>query len=285
MPAKVFSEEEVGAEIQLQILAELGNMSKQTKEVPGLAVIVVGENPAFLSTAHRKKKLGEALGFHVELCPLPSTATTEEICTVIRCLNKEERFHGLFCQLPLLDHLSKKVIQAAIVPTKDVGGVHPLNAGKLWSETGGYLPCSASGCLEALKFTKEKVCDKTAVLLGNSNTLSKPLALLLLQKDVTVTLCPTLTADLPKICRDADLLVTEIGKPGLIKSNWINPGAIIIDAGVSQQDGVLKGDVAIKEVAQIAGWILPLSVKEMGALTLTMLLKNTLEAFKKKIIR
>ena len=284
MPAKIFSEEEVGDKVQLEILAEFGNLCKKTKNVPGLAVIVVGEDPASLSAAQKKEEVGKELGFRVGLHRLPATVSTEEVCKVIRRLNSEEQLHGLFCQLPLPRHLPEKDIIAAIDPGKDVGGTHPLNAGRLWGGMDCYLPCSADGCLQALNLTGQSLQGKTAVLLGHSNIVTKPLALVLLQKNATVTVCPTITGELPGICRSADILITEMGKPGLVKGDWVKPGAVVIGAAATRSGEVSMGDVVSGEVVQVAGWFFHLPARETGVLMPLMLMKNTLKAFQKIII-
>lgn len=285
MTAKLLSGEEVGDKVQLEILAELESLRKKTEKVPGLAVIVVGENPASLSSAYSKEELGKKLGLYTKVHRLPPAVSMEEICTVIRRLNSEEQIHGLSCQLPLPRHLSEKVILTTIASDKDVGGMHPLNAGKLLSEAGGYLPCSAYGCLQALEFTKQPVYGKMAVVLGYSNIVGKPLALLLLRRNATVTFCPTLTGDLPEICRSADILIIEAGKPGLVRGDWIKPEAVVIDAGATRRGETLAGDVVLEEAVQVAGWVFSLPAEEAGSLTQTMLMKNTLKAFKKSVIQ
>lgn len=283
MPAKLLGEKEVGDAVQREILAELESLRKNIKQVPGLAVIVVGEDPASLSVARGEEELGEKLGFHVEIHRLPSTVSVEEICAVIRQLNRAEQIHGLFCRQPLPRRLSEKIIFKAIAPNKDVGGMHPQNAGSLWDGGESFLPCGAYGCLEALKFINRPIQGKTAALIGYSNIVNRPLALLLLRENATVTMCPVLADDLPGICRSADILVTEAGKPGLVRGGWIKPGATVIDAGVTLQGGDLTGDVVLKEAQQVAEWVVPFRATEMGTLTLTMLMKNTLKAFKKKV--
>jgi len=177
-------------------------------------------------------------------------------------------------------HLPEKVVLAAIAPDKDVGGVHPLNAGKLFGESGGYLPYKADACLQALAFTKQPLQGKTAVLLGAGDAVGKPLALLLLQKGATVTLCPTLNGDLPEICRGADILVTEARKPGLVRGDWIKPGAVVIDVGINRLDQGLVGDVDFESAKAVAGSITPVP-GGVGPMTITMLLKNTLVAAQK----
>ena len=283
MPAKLIRGEEVGDKVQAEILAELKDLRKKTEKVPGLALIVVDENPASLSSVYSKEELGKKLGFYTGVHRLPATVTVEEICTVIRRLNSEEQIHGLFCQLPLPGHLPENVILDAIAPDKDVGGMHPLNAGKLLSEARGYWPCRAYGFMQAIEFAKQPVYGKTAVLISRSNNMGKPLALLLLRRNAAVTLCPTLTGELPEICRSADILVTEAGKPGLIRGDWIKPGAVVIDASVTLRGEKLVGDLVLEEVVKVAGWVFPLTADEAGPLTMMMLMKNTLEAFKERV--
>ena len=284
MPAKLLGEEEVGGEVQREILAKLKSLQKKIKQVPGLAVIAVDEDPTSPSAVYGEEELGKKLGYHIEVHRLSPATPVKKIRRTIRHLNDDEKIQGIFCRFPLSRRLTEDVLET-IVPDKDVGGMHPLNTGMLWSGVESFIPCSAYACLQALEFTKQPVHGKTVVLLGRSNIVSKPLAHLLLQKNATITMCPALTDDLPEICRSADILISEIGKPGLVKGSWIKAGAAVIDAGVTRQrDGAPVGDVVLEEALQVAEWVFPLPAKEAGTLVLTMLMKNTLKAFVNKMV-
>lgn len=181
MPEKLLGEEEVGGEVQREILAKLKSLHKKTEQVPGLAVIAVDEDPTSPSAVYGEEELGKKLGYHIEVHRLSPATSAGKIRRVIRRLNDDEKIHGLFCRFPLPLHLAEDVLKA-IDPAKDVGGMHPLNMGMLWGGGASFIPCSALACLQALEFTKQPLHGKTVVLLGHSNIVSRPLALLLLQK-------------------------------------------------------------------------------------------------------
>lgn len=284
MPAKLIKGKEVGDKVCADISAELKDLYPKTDKVPGLGIIVVGEDPASLSSVRHKEKQSKKLGFYSEVHRLPATASTEDVCAVIQQINENNQIHGLLCQLPLPENLHEKAILKAIDPGKDVGGMHPINAGKLFSGKRGYLPCSAYGLMQVIDFTKQPIYGKTAVMISRSDIVSKSLALLLLRRDASITFCPTLSGDLPEICRTADILVTDAGKPGLVRGDWIKPGAVVIDASVTRSGEKLVGDVVLEEAVKVAGWISTLPAGGDDPLTITMLMKNTLEAFKKRIM-
>lgn len=282
MTAKLIKGDEVANKIRMELSADLKDLYEKTNRIPGLAVIMVGENPASLSYVINKEKQSKKLGFYSEVHRLLSSASEEEILTVIRQLNEDDRIHGLMVQLPLPEHINEKVIIDAIDPEKDVEGVHPINMGKLFSDEKGYPPCTAYSIMQMIEFTRQPVYGKTAVVIGRSNIVGKPLSLLLLRRNASVTICHSYTTNLPDICREADILVSATGKPELVRGDWIKPGAIVIDVGVTQVDDKLTGDVVFEEAVEKAGWISPVP-GGVGPITITMLLKNTLEAFKKKV--
>lgn len=282
MTAKLIKGDEVADKVRLEISAELKDLYEKTNLIPGLAVILVGENPASLSYVINKEKQSKMLGFYSEVHRLPASASEDEILNVVHQLNDDDRIHGLMVQLPLPEHINEKKIIDAIDPDKDVEGVHPINMGKLFSDEKGFPPCTAYSVMQMIEFTRQPVYGKTAVVIGRSNIVGKPLSLLLLRRNASVTICHSHTRDLPEICREADILISATGTPELVKGDWVKPGAIVIDVGVTHVGDKLKGDVVFEEAAEKAGWISPVP-GGVGPLTITMLLKNTLEAFKKKV--
>jgi len=284
MTAKLIKGDEVANKVRMEISAELKDLYEKTDQVPGLAVVIVGENPASLSYVINKEKQSKKLGFYSEVHRLPADASEEKILTVIQKLNEDDKIHGFMVQLPLPEHVNKKVIIDAIDPEKDVEGTHPINMGKLFSDEKGYPPCTAYSIMQMIEFTRQPVYGKTAVVIGRSNIVGKPLSLLLLRRNASISICHSYTSDLPDICREADILVSATGKPELVRGDWVKPGAIVIDVGVTQVGDKLTGDVAFEEAKEIAEWISPVP-GGVGPITITMLMKNTLEAFKKKIGR
>lgn len=280
MPMKLLNEAEIGGKIYAGIVAELEELSQKTDKVPGLGMVVVGEDPASLASIRCKEKQCRKLGFYVDIRFLPATASQEDICATVRQLNKDSRVQGLFCQLPLPETLQKKNILAAVDPGKDVCGRHPINAGKLFSGNQGFLPCNVYSLMQVIDFAGQPIRGKTAVMISRRGVVSRPLALALLRRNASVTFCPVLTGNLPEICRTADILVAETEKPGLIKGNWIKPGAMVIDIGTTRNNRGKASGIVLKEVAEVASCIFTLPAGEDSPLAITMLMKNTLHAFK-----
>ncbi len=281
MTAKLIKGDEVAGKIRQEIFAEAKDLYEKTKLIPGLAVVFVGENPASQAFVINKEKLSKKLGFNSEVHRLPANASEKTILSVIQQLNENEKIHGIMVLMPLPEHIDKRVIIEAIDPEKDVEGIHPVNMGKLLSDEKGYLPCTAYSVMQMIDFTGQPVYGKTAVVIGRSNIVGKPLSLLLLRRNASITICHSYTNDVPDICREADILVSATGKPGLVKGDWVKPGAIVIDVGEAWVGKKLTGDIAFEEVKEVAGWLSPVP-GGVGPLTITMLMKNTLEAFKKK---
>lgn len=282
MPAQLIRGDEVADKVRSEISAELKELYKKTNRVPGLAVMAVGENPASLPHVINKEKQSKLLGFYSEVHRLPADTSEEDILAVIQQLNEDEKIHGFMVQLPLPKHINEKLVLESIAPEKDVDGTHPINMGKLFSNEKGYLTCTAYSIMQMIEFTRQPVYGKTAVILNRSNIVGKPLLLLLLRRNASITICHSFSNNLAEICRKADILVTATGNPGMVKGDWIKPGAIVIDVGVNQVGDKLVGDVDFEEAKDIAGWISPVP-GGVGPITITMLMKNTLEAFKKKI--
>ncbi|MEW5922042.1 MAG: bifunctional 5,10-methylenetetrahydrofolate dehydrogenase/5,10-methenyltetrahydrofolate cyclohydrolase [Bacillota bacterium] len=282
MPAKLIKGDEVAARLREEMAAELEDLYEETGRVPGLAVIIVGEEPASLSYVTNIEKSCVSLGFNVQIHRLPVDVAEGELRRLIDELNFNSKIDGIMVQLPLPEHLNTHVILEALDPEKDVDGAHPVNMGKLFSDEKGYIPSTAHSIMRMIEFTRQPLYGKSAVLIGRSNIVGKPLSLLMLRRNASLTICHSYTEDLPAICREADILVAAIGKPGYVKGDWIKPGAIVIDVGVTQIDGKMVGDVDFAAARSVAGWISPVP-GGVGPITITMLKWSTLEAFKKRI--
>ena len=282
MPAKLIKGDKVAARLREEMAAELEDIFKETGQMPGLAVIIVGEDPASLSYVTNIEKQSNKLGFNVMITRLAVDVSEEELLQIVDDLNYNDEVHGIMLQLPLPKHINPHVIQEALDPEKDVDGAHPINMGKLFSDEKGYIPSTAHSVMRMIEFTRQPLYAKKAVLIGRSNIVGKPLSLLMLRRNASLTICHSYTEDLAGICREADVLIAATGKPGIVKEDWIKPGAIVIDVGVVRVDGKLVGDVDFAGVRNRAGWISPVP-GGVGPITITMLKWSTLEAFKKRI--
>ncbi|HET9870223.1 MAG TPA: bifunctional methylenetetrahydrofolate dehydrogenase/methenyltetrahydrofolate cyclohydrolase FolD [bacterium] len=247
---------------------------------PGLAVVLVGDNPASLVYVGMKKKACEALGYHSEEVKLPKETTQDQLAAVIDRLNRDPKVHGILVQLPLPKHLSTDRVIDAIDPRKDVDGLHPANLGKLLAGEKGLRPCTPLGVMTLLDHFRVPLAGKRAAVIGRSNLVGKPLGLLLLEADATVTLCHSKTAGLGDVLRQADLVVAAIGRPLFVKADMIKPGAVVVDVGTSKGgDGRLLGDVDYGPVSQVASAISPVP-GGVGPMTIALLLRNTFQAFR-----
>jgi methylenetetrahydrofolate dehydrogenase (NADP+)/methenyltetrahydrofolate cyclohydrolase len=279
MPAKLIKGAKVAERIRGEITAELNKLRRLTGFVPKLSVMLIGENPASLSHVANIEKQGEELGFLVKIYRLPTDAHQKEVVKQILKLNGDKDTHGIMLQLPLPGQIDERAVTMAMDPLKDVEGVHPINLGKLFCDEEGFIPSSAGSVMKMIEYTGQPILGKLAVVVGRSNIMGKPLSLLLLRRNTSVTICHTYTGNLADICREADILVSVAGHPGLITRDFVKPGAIVIDVGVTQIGGRLVGDVAFEEVRQIAGWLSPVP-GGVGPISITMLFENTLQAFK-----
>ena len=244
---------------------------------PGLAVVLVGDDPASAVYVRNKKKACDAAGLYVTDHYLSSKTDHAELLTLIHQLNADSRVHGILVQLPLPAHIESRAILDAVSPDKDVDGFHPHNIGRLVAGDPVFVPCTPQGVLRMLESTGEPLAGKRAVVVGRSNIVGKPVAMLLLHQHATVTLCHSRTADLPAVCREADVLVAAIGKPLFIKGDMVKEGAIVVDVGINRlDDGRLVGDVDFERVRERAGWISPVP-GGVGPMTIAMLLANTVE--------
>ena len=248
---------------------------------PGLAVIIVGNNPASRVYVNSKRKDCEECGFLSEEYALPEETTQEELVELISRLNGREDIDGILCQLPLPQGIDEKAVIDAIPPEKDVDGFHPMNMGSLLVGKEGFLPCTPYGIMEILAEYGIDPKGKQCVVVGRSNIVGKPMALLLLQKHGTVTVCHSRTQDLAQVCRTADILVAAVGKVNLITADMVKPGAVVIDVAMNRNEaGKLCGDVAFADVKEIASAITPVP-GGVGPMTRAMLMKNTLLASRK----
>ena len=258
-------------------------LKEQTGVIPGLAVVLVGEDPASQVYVGRKAKACAEVGFLSREYKLPAETDEEKLLKIIKKLNKDKFIHGILVQLPLPKHISTEKIIAAIDPHKDVDGFHPYNVGGLVTGTPLFIPCTARGIMELLARAGIELAGKEAVVVGRSNIVGKPIALLLLAQNATVTMCHSRTKDLPLVTGRADVLIAAIGKPHMIKANMVKEGAVVIDVGVNRlRDGKLAGDVAFDEVAAKASFITPVP-GGVGPMTIAMLMQNTLDAAKMKL--
>jgi 5,10-methylene-tetrahydrofolate dehydrogenase/Methenyl tetrahydrofolate cyclohydrolase len=244
----------------------------------------VGEDPASQVYVRNKVKQTEACGMRSFHHVLDRETSRDQLMTLIDRLNTDDQVHGILVQLPLPDHLNSKDVIEAIDPAKDVDGFHTRNVGTLWTGGSSFVPCTPLGCLKLLKSVEPEIAGKHAVVIGRSNIVGRPMAALLLNESATVTMAHSKTADLPALCRQADILVAAVGRPQMVKSDWIKPGAIVLDVGInriSTEDGKgrLVGDVDFDDVATVAGAITPVPGGP-GPMTIACLLANTLQAAK-----
>ena len=247
--------------------------------VPGLAVVLVGEDPASKVYVSHKEKACQEVGIKSEVLRLPATIGEEELLHVVNDLNLRQDIHGILVQLPLPSAIREEKIIAKISPLKDVDGFHPVNMGSLLIGRPRLIPCTPLGCLKLIQELGYDLAGKRAVVVGRSNIVGKPMAALLLQANATVTVCHSRTKDLADVTREADVLVVAIGKANFITGSMVKEGALVLDVGMNRlPNGKLAGDVDYESVSQVAGWLTPVP-GGVGPMTIAMLLNNTLEAF------
>jgi methylenetetrahydrofolate dehydrogenase (NADP+)/methenyltetrahydrofolate cyclohydrolase len=246
--------------------------------VPGLAVVLVGENPASQVYVRNKVKACEDNGLHSVLEKHPAELSEADLLARVEALNNDPAIHGILVQLPLPAHIDAQKVIEAIAPAKDVDGFHVASAGALMTGSPGFWPCTPYGCMKMLESIGYELRGKHAVVIGRSNIVGKPMALMLLAKSATVTICHSATADLGAMTRQADLVVAAVGKRNVLTADMVKPGAVVIDVGMNRNDeGKLCGDVDFAGVREVAGWITPVP-GGVGPMTITMLLVNTIVA-------
>ncbi len=257
-------------------LAEQVAQKKRMGVTPHLAVVLVGENPASQVYVRNKENACQKAGIRSTVIRLDETCAQEELENVVRALNADDSVHGILVQLPLPGHLDEARVLALINPDKDVDGFHAMNSGRLMNGQPRFVPCTPLGVMKLLEAYDIPVEGKHAVVIGRSNIVGKPMAMLLLAQNATVTICHSRTQNLDEITRQADILVAAVGKPGFVKPTMVKPGAVVIDVGINRVDGKIVGDVA-PEADEVAGFLTPVP-GGVGQMTIAMLLANTLEA-------
>ena len=299
MPAQILSGTKIRDEILVEISREVTDIQERHGVVPGLVTILVGENPASLSYVTQKIRTAKQLGFHEVQDSQPEDITEGDLLGLIDKYNRDDKIHGILVQLPLPKHINEKKVLFAIDPDKDVDGFHPVNVGRLMIGGSAVLfpPCTPAGIQEMIRRSGVETEGAQVVVVGRSNIVGKPLANMLMAKgpgaNATVTVVHTRTKDPGEHCRRADILVVAAGVPGLVKPEWIKPGACVIDVGVnrvgekiSEKTGkkvaILRGDVDFDRAVEIAGWITPVP-GGVGPMTITMLMNNTLRSLKHRL--
>lgn len=278
MSAKIIDGRKLADEVVAAAVAKASLLARR----PGLGVVIVGDDPASHIYVRGKKKRAEGAGFLAEVIELPADTSERRVLEVVESLNQRDDIDGILVQLPLPDHISTLRVMAAVDPAKDVDGLHTINAGRLAQGSDGLIPCTPLGCMTIIRSVMPDLTGAHAVVIGNSNIVGKPMAALLLAEWATVVQTHIHTRDIESICRSADILVTAVGKPGLVRGSWIRPGSIVIDVGTTRvptDDGKYRvlGDVAFDEAVEIAGAITPVP-GGVGPMTIACLLSNTVKA-------
>lgn len=276
MSARILDGKVLSEQIRKNVAARVEKL-KEKGITPGLAVILVGNNPASEIYVRNKGKGCEETGMLSRTIRMDEGITQRELEKAIEALNGDPSIHGILVQLPLPEHLDEEAALKKILPEKDVDGFHLVNAGHLMTGTEGVLPCTPKGALYMIQSTGEKLSGKEAVVIGRSNIVGKPMAMLLLRENCTVTICHSRTENLTEHTRRADILVAAVGRPGFVTADMVKPGAIVIDVGINRVDGKVCGDVDYENVKEKAGWITPVP-GGVGKMTIAMLLSNTVDA-------
>lgn len=272
MVGKIIDGRALADKMQAEMAVEVASMSTK----PGLAVIIVGENPASQTYVRNKELTAQKIGLHSIVERLSAEVSEEELIEVVNRYNQDEQFHGILVQLPLPAHIDEEKVLLAVSPEKDVDGFHPLNVGKLYSGQATLIPCTPYGIMKMLEAYDVELEGKEAVVVGRSNIVGKPMAQLLLDQNATVTVTHSRTVDLPSVTKRADVLVVAIGRGHFIGAEHVKPGAVVIDVGMNRSpEGKLIGDVAFDEAKEIAGLITPVP-KGVGPMTITMLMEQTI---------
>lgn len=279
MTAKIISGKEIATQLREEMKVEV-NKLKEQGVTPGLAVILVGDDPASHSYVKGKKKGCEEVGIYNRSIEVPATLTEEELLGMIDELNHDDAFHGILVQLPLPDHIDEKKVIERISPEKDVDGFHPINVGRMMTGQKAFVSCTPFGILKMVQLQNIEIEGKHVVVVGRSNIVGKPVGQLFLNENATVTYCHSRTKNLKEMTMQADILIVAVGKANFIGKDHIKEGAVVIDVGVNRLDtGKLCGDVIFEEAKEVASYITPVP-GGVGPLTITMLLYNTIESAK-----
>ncbi|WP_310550181.1 bifunctional methylenetetrahydrofolate dehydrogenase/methenyltetrahydrofolate cyclohydrolase FolD [Paenibacillus glufosinatiresistens] len=281
MTAAIISGKLVSEEIRVDIAKQVEGLAVRGVK-PGLAVVLVGEDPGSQVYVNSKEKTCLSLGFHSVVHRLPASTSQEELLALVEELNRADEIDGILVQLPLPKHINEKAVIDAIAVEKDVDGFHPVNVGNLVIGDDSLLPCTPAGVIELIKRTGLDLAGKHAVVIGRSNIVGKPVSLLLQRENATVTMCHSRTQNMPELCRQADVLVVAIGRANFVDASYVKPGAVVIDVGMNRlENGKLAGDVDYESVKEAAGYITPVP-GGVGPMTITMLMVNTLTAAKRR---
>ena len=277
--AKLIDGKAVSSAVKAEVAEEVRVLQEKGIR-PGLAVVLVGDDPASRIYVNNKRKACEATGIYSEEYLLPETISQPELLDLISRLNEKGEIHGILVQSPLPNGLNEAAVVEAISPKKDVDAFHAYNVGKLMQGRSIFQPCTPAGIIELIRSTGTEISGKHCVVIGRSDIVGKPMAMLLLQNNGTVTVCHSKTANLPEITRQADILVSAVGKAGFVTADMVRPGAVVLDVGMNRNSsGKLCGDVEFAEVEPTASWITPVP-GGVGPMTIAMLLRNTVTAAK-----
>ena len=272
---------ELAQKLQQEMTQEVTELKKKGLQ-PGLAVILVGEDPASQVYVRNKERAANNIGMYSVVYRLPETTSEADLIAKIEELNHDDKVHGILVQLPLPKHINEDLVLDTIDPAKDVDGFHPMNLGNLFAGKPTMIPCTPAGIMELIKLSGLDLAGKNAVIIGRSNIVGKPIAHLLLQANATVTICHSKTKDLPKVAKQADVLVVAIGRANFVTADFVKEGAVVIDVGINRdENNKLTGDVKFDEVAPLTSFITPVP-GGVGPMTITMLMHQTIDAAKRK---
>ena len=272
---------ELAQKLQQEMTQEVTELKEKGLQ-PGLAVILVGEDPASQVYVRNKERAANNIGMYSVVYRLPETTSEAALIAKIEELNHDDKVHGILVQLPLPKHINEDLVLDTIDPAKDVDGFHPMNLGNLFAGKPTMIPCTPAGIMELIKLSGLDLAGKNAVIIGRSNIVGKPMAHLLLQANATVTICHSKTKDLPKVAKQADVLVVAIGRANFVTADFVKEGAVVIDVGINRdENNKLTGDVKFDEVAPLTSYITPVP-GGVGPMTITMLMRQTIDAAKRK---
>lgn len=272
---------ELAQKLQQEMTQEVTELKEKGLQ-PGLAVILVGEDSASQVYVRNKERAANNIGMYSVVYRLPETTSEADLIAKIEELNHDDKVHGILVQLPLPKHINEDVVLDTIDPAKDVDGFHPMNLGNLFAGKPTMIPCTPAGIMELIKLSGLDLAGKNAVIIGRSNIVGKPMAHLLLQANATVTICHSKTKDLPKVAKQADVLVVAIGRANFVTADFVKEGAVVIDVGINRdENNKLTGDVKFDEVAPLTSYITPVP-GGVGPMTITMLMRQTIDAAKRK---
>lgn len=278
--AKLINGKEVSASVKLRVKNQTEELIEQSGITPGLAVVIVGNDPASRVYVNSKKKACAEVGFNSYEYALPEDTTQQELLELVEKLNNDSKVNGILCQLPLPKQIDENAIINAIKPEKDVDAFHPFNVGKIMIGEFAFLPCTPAGVMELIDSTGVEVSGKNCVVIGRSNIVGKPMSMLLLHRSGTVTICHSKTQNLTEICQNADILIAAVGRANFVTADMVKEGAVVIDVGMNRlENGKLCGDVDFNEVEKKASFITPVP-GGVGPMTIAMLMQNTLTAAK-----